>query len=234
MSNDELIKHAGPSHSSSNMVSSASRSSSRARRISREDAWDNGVTRPTAEQKAVLLSNIRASSLPGCETYSERNFNVFFANRRAKSSSALKPSQIENLQTLFCGIGKDSDPTDELIIAWADLLGAGVPGIKAWIATQRRPSSYQLPPTPLSLPSPSRFPSPEQGQEHLASSLLLSPLAIPVAMPAEDNLSVRPSAPLLNLPLQPESTSLPLEATINSIPPAFELSWVPSLKHLLQ
>ncbi|KIK63798.1 hypothetical protein GYMLUDRAFT_95359 [Collybiopsis luxurians FD-317 M1] len=204
-------------------------SKARLRRISREglallkDIWNQGVTNPTVEQKKLLLEQIQ--SLPGCEHYEKRNLDAFFASRRSKVSSTskscsesprystIKTEQIESLRALFEGV--KHNPSEDVITVWAELLGAAVPDIKAWVADEKESlgMSQELPPTPMSMTTSSRFPSPEQ--EHLVSTtLLLSPLTLPTVTPAADGPPSHPSAPLLNLPLQTVNEPAAMEISL--------------------
>lgn len=109
------------------------------------DAFNQGMTRPTREQKEKILQRIHA--VPGCENYTLSKVNSWFAEWRhrmgitepRKSTSStkatLRSDQITMLKILY--EGTNGDPRQQLIDTWAKLLQASSADVTAWVRAEQ-------------------------------------------------------------------------------------------------
>ncbi|KAE9407007.1 hypothetical protein BT96DRAFT_1014417 [Gymnopus androsaceus JB14] len=152
------------------------------------------VQDPTPIQKQNLLEQIKA--LPKCDQYQMKNLESWFRNAKRRSQSlpispSIKPSKLKTLRTLF---GSTPDPTEKVMSVWATLLGTELEVVEAWVSAaqdQFEPSHQSMSahapdfahlPTPLSIHTSSRSPSPPAKRRKLsneAPARLLSPVSVP-------------------------------------------------------
>ncbi|KAJ3998072.1 hypothetical protein F5050DRAFT_1305019 [Lentinula boryana] len=113
-------------------------------------AFQAGMRRPTLEEKKLLWERIVA--IPHCEHYQLRRIdhwfcrhrNLEYKNQPAVSMSTLYPIinflGFKKFCTLFEAL---LEPSEEVVMLWAKLLGALVEDVAGWIAHQRSVSSHK-------------------------------------------------------------------------------------------
>ncbi|KAK7052952.1 hypothetical protein VNI00_004272 [Paramarasmius palmivorus] len=120
------------------------------------DAFNQGMTRPTREQKEHLIGRINV--LPGCEGYTVGKLTSLFGEWRHKSgltepihkrmmlsprkndgtsspTASLASDHIETLRILY--EGTTHEPRQELVDTWARLLRVPSAEVTAWIRAEQ-------------------------------------------------------------------------------------------------